>query len=188
MHRHWSWKGLWLAGVVSSATVAVTAALRSQVEGRSIWKPINAISHIVWGWHAAKRRELSVRYTGTGLVLNLAACVFWAACYESWRRAMPRLNSPSTAAVVGVGTSALAYITDYCVVPRRFTPGFELSLSRHSFPWIYSALAIGLILPKWLNSEPTSGHDKSKMHQPTSSSRTRQLGMDADEVTTYARD
>jgi hypothetical protein len=149
MNGHWSWKRLWLDGVVSSAAVAATAALRSQVEGRSIWKPINAVSHIVWGWHAAKRRELSARYTGTGLILNLAACVFWAACYQAWRRAMPRKNSPSTAAVVGIGTSALAYITDYHVVPRRFTPGFELSLSRGSFPWIYGALAIGMILSEW---------------------------------------
>ncbi len=188
MSRHGSWKRLWLSGLASSAAVAGTAALRSQVEGRSIWKPINAVSHIVWGWHAATRRELSVRYTGTGLILNLVACAFWAACYEAWRRAMPRPHSPSTAAMIGVGTSVLAYITDYHVVPRRLTPGFELSLSRHSFPWIYSALAIGLILPNWLNSERTGGHDKSKTNLSLSFSRTRQLGMDTGEVTTYARD
>ena len=43
--------------------------------------------------------------------------------------------------------SALAYVTDYYVVPRRFTPGFELTLSRRSFPWLYGALAIGLFTP-----------------------------------------
>lgn len=188
MSRHGSWKRLWLSGLASSAAVAGTAALRSQVEGRSIWRPINSISHILWGWHAATRRELSVRYTGTGLMLNLVACVFWAACYEAWRRAMPGPHSPSTAAMIGVGTSVLAYITDYHVVPRRLALGFELSLWRHSFPWIYSALAIGLILPKWLNSEPTNGHDRPKMPLPTSFSRARQLRMDAAEITIYARD
>jgi hypothetical protein len=45
----------------------------------------------------------------------------------------------------------LAYLTDYYLVPRRFTPGFELSLSRRSFPWIYGALAVGMLLPEWLN-------------------------------------
>ena len=145
-----SWKKLWLDGLVSSAAVAVAAALRGRAEGRSVWTPINAISHIVWGWHAAKQRERTIRYTATGLILNVAACVFWAGCCQLWRRTMPRPNSPSTAALVGVGTSALAYITDYHVVPRRFTPGFELSLSRRSFPWLYAALAAGLFLPHWL--------------------------------------
>jgi hypothetical protein len=26
-----------------------------------------------------------------------------------------------------------------------------LSLSRRSFPWIYGALAVGMLLPEWLN-------------------------------------
>jgi hypothetical protein len=146
-----SWKRLWLGGLAGSAAVAVTAALRGELEGRSAWRPINAISHILWGWHAAKPREGTFRYSGTGLVLNAAACLFWAGCYQAWRRNMPRPNSPATAATVGVGTSILAYLTDYHLVPRRFTPGFELSLSRRSFPWIYGALAVGMLLPEWLN-------------------------------------
>ncbi len=147
-----SWGKLWLSGLVSSAAVAITAALRSQAEGRSVWRPINAISHMVWGRHAAKRRERSLRYTGTGFILNTAACVFWAGWYHLWRRTMPRPDSSPTAALTGVGTSALAYITDYYIVPRRFTPGFELSLSRRSFPWLYAALAVGLFLPSLLGS------------------------------------
>lgn len=145
-----SWKRLWVEGLASSAAVAVTAALRGRIEGRSVWRPINAISHIMWGWHAAERKERSVRYTGTGLFLNAAACLFWAGCYQGWRRTMPKSDSASTAALVGVATSVLAYITDYYLVPRRFTPGFELSLSRRSFPWIYGALAVGLLLPELL--------------------------------------
>ncbi len=146
-----SQKRLWLEGFVSSAAVAVTAALRSRIEGRSFWRPINAISHIAWGPYAAKRRGRTLRYTGTGLLLNMVACVFWAGCYQVWRRRMPKSKSPTTATLASVGTSALAYITDYHVVPRRFTPGFELCLSRRSFPWIYAALAVGLLLPQWIN-------------------------------------
>lgn len=142
-------KRLWLGGLTSSVAVALTAALRSQIEGRPTWRPINAISHIVWGWHAAKRKECTIRYTGTGLIVNLAACVFWAGCYQGWRRIMPQRFFPAAAAI-GAGTSAIAYITDYHVVPRRFTPGFELSLSRRSFPWIYAALAAGLFLSERL--------------------------------------
>src|SRR5688500_515379 len=49
-----------------------------------------------------------------------------------------------------IGVSILAYVTDYYLVPRRFTPGFELSLSRRSCPWVYGALAAGLVAPDWL--------------------------------------
>lgn len=146
-----SWGPLSLNGVAASVAVAVTAALRSRSEGRSVWRPINAISHILWGRHAARQSERTFQYTGAGLVLNVAACLFWAGCYHVCRRNFPQPNSFLTAAAVGTGTSAMAYITDYHLVPRRFTPGFELSLSRRSFPWVYGALAIGLFLPDWLN-------------------------------------
>lgn len=145
-----SLKHLWLEGMTSSIAVALTAVLRSRIEGRSAWKPLNAISHIVWGRHAARRKELTIRYTGIGLTLNLAACMFWAGCYQAWRQTLPQRDSFPAATAIGVGTAVLAYITDYYVVPRRFTPGFELSLSRRSFPWVYAALALGVVLPELL--------------------------------------
>jgi drug/metabolite transporter (DMT)-like permease len=144
-------KHLWRDGLASSTAVAMTAALRSRMEGRSVWRPINAISHIVWGRHAAKQTEPTLRYTGMGLLLNVAACVFWAGCYHAWRRMTPKSDSVLRAASTAVWTSALAYIIDYHLVPRRFTPGFELSLSRRSFPWVYTALAVGLLLPDRFN-------------------------------------
>ncbi|OQW37304.1 MAG: hypothetical protein A4E19_14175 [Nitrospira sp. SG-bin1] len=176
-----AWKRLWFDGFTSSAAVAVTAALRSRIEGRSVWKPINAISHIVWGRHAARRGERTFRYTGTGLVLNLAACVFWAACYQAWRRTMPRPDSFLTTAAIGAGTSAIAYITDYHLVSHRFTPGFELSLSRRSFPWIYGALAAGLFLSEWLGIASATGYLQPKRHQGASLPHPRKsAGSDAD--------
>ena len=42
--------------------------------------------------------------------------------------------------------SATAYVTDYCVVPKRLTPGFELRLPRRALAPIYAALALGLSL------------------------------------------
>ena len=44
-----------------------------------------------------------------------------------------------------VAVSILAYLTDYHVVPRRFTPGFELVFPRALFPWLYAALAGSLV-------------------------------------------
>jgi len=145
-----SWRETVAAGGASSLAVAATAAWRAGVEGQPAWQPINAVSHIAWGPCAAEEQRLSARYTGLGLLLNGAACVFWAWLYRRWRRSERGPVSPLRLAGRGVTISALAYVTDYYLVPRRLTPGFELSLSRRSFHWLYSALAAGLILPEWL--------------------------------------
>lgn len=40
--------------------------------------------------------------------------------------------------------AAGAYVTDYYLVPRRFTPGYEKRLSGQALALIYGALALGL--------------------------------------------
>ena len=44
----------------------------------------------------------------------------------------------------GAATSAIAYVVDYHVVPRRLTPGFELRLPGAALAGIYAAMALGL--------------------------------------------
>ena len=146
--------GLFLTSVVSRIAVAATAAVCARVEGQSAWRPINGISHILWGDHAAVRRRLTWRYTGAGLVLNGVACGFWAGLYQCRPRSRHSPESFTEDLVSGIATAALAYVTDYHLVPRRFTPGFELTLPRRSFPWLYGALAVGLIAPNILIAAP----------------------------------
>jgi hypothetical protein len=139
--------GLVVIGAVSSAAVAAMAAACAKAEGQSPWKPINAISHIAWGPEAARRTGVSWRYTGLGLLLNLVACGFWAWVYQPGRRSSEEPASLLRSAGRSLVVSAVAYVTDYHVVPSRFTPGFELTLSRRQFPWLYGALAAGLLAP-----------------------------------------
>jgi hypothetical protein len=136
-----------IIGAVSSLAVTATAMVCGRAEGQSGWRPINAISHIAWGSKAAQKNLLTARYTGMGLLLNGVACGFWAWLYRHCRRSMRSPDSFLLSVGSGVAISALAYVTDYYVVPRRFTPGFELTLSRRSFPWLYGALAVGLFTP-----------------------------------------
>lgn len=136
-----------IIGAVSSLAVTATAMVCGRAEGQSGWRPINAISHIAWGRKAAQKNLLTARYTGMGLLLNGVACGFWAWLYRHCRRSMRSPDSFLLSVGSGVAISALAYVTDYYVVPRRFTPGFELTLSRRSFPWLYGALAVGLFTP-----------------------------------------
>lgn len=135
--------------IMTSCAVAGMAVWRGHVEASSGWKPVDAISHIVWGPAAGSQRECTLRYTGLGLLLNGVACAFWSWLYERRRRFTGGLRTVVSDALYAIGTSAFAYVTDYHVVPRRFTPGFELILPRRSFPWLYGALALGLMIPTW---------------------------------------
>jgi hypothetical protein len=136
-----------LGSATSSLAVAVMAAIRGRVERRDTWRPLNAISHIVWGPAAGNESGFSLQYTTVGLLLNGVACGFWAWFQERGRGWIPNPGSIPMLLLSASGVSALAYVTDYHLVPRRFTPGFELSLSRRSFPWLYGALAVGLLIP-----------------------------------------
>ena len=139
------------AGSLSGLAVAAVAAWRARLRGQSGWRPINGFSHMLWGPKAAVQQRFTARYTGTGLLLNALACGFWAWTYDVLCRTRPA-GSYLPLAGAGIAVAALAYVTDYYVVPRRFTPGFEMSLSRRDFPWLYGALAAGLILPDWMAS------------------------------------
>jgi hypothetical protein len=156
-----AWSETIAAGGASSVAVAAAAVCRAKQEGDGSWRPINAISHILWGSGAAEQQQFTMRYTASGLLLNLVACGFWAWLFSLW----PRRRRPSLLQSAGraLGISAVAYVTDYHLVPRRFTPGFELCLSRRSFPWIYGALAVGLLFPDALTTMRRRMHHNPRM-------------------------
>jgi hypothetical protein len=134
------------SGTVAALTSSVTASLAGRYENASYAAPLNATSHILWGDKAAQEDKPSFKYTATGFLLNHAAAFFWAAVYEKWfasrsdRGEQSALTPVIGAAVVTAG----AYITDYYLVPKRLTPGFEKRLSGRSMAMIYGALAVGL--------------------------------------------
>ena len=85
-----------------------------------------------------------MKYTSTGFVANYGASVFWALFYEALGGGKPR--RPARALLDGALISAAAYVTDYHVVPRRLTPGFEMRVPRAALACVYAALAVGLSL------------------------------------------
>lgn len=136
-----------MSGTIAGVATAATAALAGRRETHSYAAPLNATSHIAWGNVAAIQDRPSVKYTLTGFLLNHAATTFWAAIYE--KLVAPRAGEPDTSLlrpVLGAAAvSAGAYITDYYLVPQRFTPGYEMRLSGRSLAAIYGALALGLV-------------------------------------------
>lgn len=132
-----------VSGTIAGTAIVVAAALAGKRETSSYAAPINATSHILWGGVAAQKDRLSWKYTGAGLLLNHAAAVFWAACYEKLMSGRARRGT-ARPLLGGALVSAAAYVTDYHLVPKRLTPGYEERLSGKSLALIYGVLALGL--------------------------------------------
>lgn len=136
------------SGTVVGLGIAAATALAGKRETGSAAAPLNATSHIVWGDKAALQDAPSLKYTLTGFVLNHASAIFWAAVYEKFLGADSARSSPYASLlrplIGGAVVSAGAYLTDYYLVPKRLTPGFEKRLSGKSLATVYALLAIGL--------------------------------------------
>ncbi|SCY58060.1 hypothetical protein [Nitrosospira sp. Nsp13] len=146
-----------VSGTMGGYEAAIAAALAGKCENDSFAAPLNAISHIIWGDEAARENRFSFKFTFMGLVLNHAAGIFWALFYEKLfgqcaaneRKDISLLtdnnNGSLTKPLLGAATVAAgAYVVDYQLIPRRFTPGFEKRVSGKSLAAIFTALALGL--------------------------------------------
>lgn len=148
-------KGSWIEDTLQTgaiAGVATTCAVAAcgQAEDGQALAPINAVSHILWGDKAAYKTGASGKYTATGLALNALAVGSWAGVHEAAFGQSARRGDVPMALLGGAITSALAYITDYYVVPKRLTPGFEMRLSSKSMFAVYATLALSLGLASLL--------------------------------------
>lgn len=131
-------------GTLAATLVALTAGSLGKAENGRAIAPINAISHILWGDQAARRVKPSLKYTGTGLALNEVASVFWSVIYEKFFGLAARRGNIAKALAGGAAVAAAAYVTDYHIVPKRLTPGFEKRLSGRSLFGVYVAMALSL--------------------------------------------
>ena len=78
------WAETIAAGGASTLAVTAAAVCRATQEGEAGWRPINSISHILWGSEAADQRQFTLRYTVSALLLNVVACGFWALVFRLW--------------------------------------------------------------------------------------------------------
>lgn len=143
-----------VSGTISGLATATAALVEGKRETGSYSAPLNATSHIIWGDEAALQDSPSLKYTLTGFLLNHASTIFWALFYEKLfgrhRAAYDRgedraAAAPLTEPILGAATvTTAAYVIDYHLIPKRFTPGFEKRLSAKSLATIFVTLAIGL--------------------------------------------
>jgi len=135
-----------ISGTVSGVATALAASVAGKRDAESYAAPLNATSHIVWGDEAALHDEPSMKYTVTGFLLTHASAIFWASIYEKWFAPSEEDAdaSPLKPLVGAAIVTAGAYVTDYYLVPRRFTPGYEKRVSGKSLSAIYGVLALGM--------------------------------------------
>ena len=132
-----------VAGTVASVlSTAVLAWMGKRQDGNAI-APINAVSHWAWGDRAASELRPTWRHTLVGLLTQHAASIFWAALYSRAYGQRPEAKELPNAIAGGVATSAVAYVVDYTITPKRLTPGYELRLDGKGMLAVYAALAAG---------------------------------------------
>jgi hypothetical protein len=130
-----------VSGTVASVASAAVLAACGKRELNDPAAPLNGPSQWLWGERAACADGFSLRHTLAGYAVHHAMSIFWAVLYEKFRRA----PLPSAAAALpAIATSASACVVDYCLTPKRLTPGFEKRLSRRSLLLVYAAFAAGL--------------------------------------------
>lgn len=136
-----------VSGTVASLTSVAALAVASLAERGSAPQGLNATSHWWHGDRAARVRRLDLAQTGTGYATHLLATIFWACFYEAWQEGRPTRNL-ATQAGRAAAVSTAAAIVDYTVTPVRFTPGWELVISKRAMALVYAAMAGGFLLAR----------------------------------------
>lgn len=135
-----------VAGTAGGLLSSLVLAMVGQRQNASRAAPVNAASHWLWGDRALVEDRATLRHTGVGLATQHAAAIFWATLYSALHGHRAEAKRLPDAIAGGIATSALAYVVDYTITPRRFTPGYEHRLDGRGMLVVYGALAAGFAL------------------------------------------
>jgi hypothetical protein len=135
-----------ITGSVASVLSTITLAALGKRQAGSVQAPINAVSHWLWGDEALHEDRITIRHTLAGLLTQHAASIFWATLYALAYGRRPEAKRVPRAIAGAIVTTAVAYVVDYKLVPKRLTPGYEHRLDGRGMFAVYAALAAGLAL------------------------------------------
>jgi hypothetical protein len=130
-------------GSAASVASAVALAAASAVEAGHPAAAVNGTSHWLWGDEEAKTNVVDLEHTAVGYATHHASAYFWAVLHERWVGEWADSSAPA-ALTAGLATAAVACTIDYTITPHRFTPGFELRLSRPAMAVGYLAFGLGI--------------------------------------------
>ncbi len=132
-----------VTGGAASLTSTLALGAMSRIEAGAAPAAVNGTSHWLWGDQQARTNEISLRHTGVGFATHHASAYFWAVLYERLAGEWAERSAPAALAG-GRGTAAVACLSDYTITPKRFTPGFELRLSRPAMAVGFVAFGLGI--------------------------------------------
>jgi hypothetical protein len=131
-----------LTGSVASIAIAAALGWLARREGKRPLQPINATSHWLHGEQAGRVRRVDAAHTLVGYLTHHASAIFWAMFLEGLLgrgRRSPAMLLGSAAAVAGT-----AALVDYGMVPKRLTPGWELTVSKQAVAGAFVVMALAL--------------------------------------------
>ncbi len=131
-------------GVIAGLATCATVAARGLRDSGSAMAPINASGHVVWGDRAAMVEGVSPVHTPPALAINMGAATWWAFVFQKLFGATVNRHGWPAALLGGAATSGIAYCTDYHVLPRRLTPGWEKRISDRSLGISLGVMAAGI--------------------------------------------
>lgn len=100
-------------------------------------RPLNAIAHLIVGSRAQATPFFDPLLTPLGLLLHTISLVVWGVLFAL---AASRLNGWRLGAAAGLFTVAV-FTFDLFLLPRRLSPGFQLTLSWPEVVIVYLTMA-----------------------------------------------
>jgi hypothetical protein len=132
-----------VTGTIAGLLSTVVLAIVGQRQAGSASAPVNAASHWLWGDESLRQDGTTLRHTLPGFLTQHAASVLWGTLYSRVYGHRPEAKDLPQAVLGGIATSATAYVIDYTITPKRFTPGYEHRLDGSGMLAVYAALAVG---------------------------------------------
>ncbi|WP_250537193.1 hypothetical protein [Caballeronia sp. AZ10_KS36] len=140
------WPGI-MAGLLSTAALAACGRLH----GTRAAAPVSAVSHWVWPQEVNQTARPEPRHFLTGLAIHQIMSIGWAAgnalAFAAVRRSLGHRQAHGRRIALAAATTLAAAASDYVVVPKRFTPGFEYHLPVAHIAAVYVAFGAGLVGP-----------------------------------------
>jgi hypothetical protein len=147
-----------VTGSVASVVSTVALGALAKIEGKSSFQPTNSTSHWLHGDAAGGHEGADLIHTAVGLATHHASALFWALPFEAWLASRPPRSSVELLRDAAV-MSAIAGVVDYGIMPKRLTPGWELTLSKGSVVGAFASLAIGLAAGAMVSKEVMKRND-----------------------------
>jgi hypothetical protein len=147
-----------VTGSVASAVSTIALGAIAKIEGKSSYRPTNSTSHWLHGHKADRDKRVDLAHTAVGYATHHASALFWAAAIRSVAGKLASHPPRSSIGLLGDAAvmSAIAGVVDYGIVPKRLTPGWELTLSKKSVVAAFASLAIGLAAGAMASREATA--------------------------------